>query len=239
MTWRNSFLLFLIGATLVFIQVACETNTVSPDVVGISGDYYPLEVGRYSIYKASETKYTFVDGIIKRDFFIRELISDTVRLQDKTIAFRIERASRKDTAFPWQLDSIYIAYKKGNELIRVESSIPYVKLLFPLKYNSTWNGNLYNNNGGNIPEIYRVIKITNSTDSSILSTKRRLIQVLHRADSNCRTNTYETETYAENIGLVERTYRNYGYKESDPPCTGPAIIEVGKDFKQTLIEVGK
>jgi len=238
MKLRNAFFVMVVFLLMMAINLSCSTDTVSPEIAGITSDFYPLKIGRYAIYDVEETKYTFVNGTINRKYQIKELISDTFRLQDKTLAFRLERYSRNDTAQEWSLDSIYVAYKTGTEFIRVESSIPYLKLKYPLRTNVTWNGNLYNNNSGDVPEIYKVLSLSNINDSTILGQKSRVIKVLHRSDSNCTSNYYSHEKYAENIGLIERVYRSYGYKETSPPCTGPANVEVGKDYRERIVEVG-
>jgi hypothetical protein len=236
MKWQQISIFFMVYVALVLFHSACSISTVSPEIAGIDTDFYPLQIGRFSEYEVSETKYTFVDGTISRNFQLRELISDTLRLQDNTLAYRLERSSRLDSTQEWQVDSIYVAYRDGNNLIRVESSIPYLKLVYPLRVNNTWNGNLFNNNNGNTPEKYKLSSLIN--DSLVLGRKTRVIKIIQRSDSNCRTNTYSLETYAENIGLIERIYKSYGYKESDPPCTGRAIIEVGKDYRERIVKVG-
>lgn len=221
------------------LMAACSTNSLSPSDLNLSESYFPLEKGSFIIYDVEQTDYTFVDGIIERKYQLREWVKDTLTLQDGQLAYQLERATRVDTTVDeWAIDSIWVAYKTNTQAVRYESSVPFVKLIFPIKRNSIWNGNQLNNN---LPDIVENWKVTAFETSKVINARKfdKTITVNHRSDSSCRGKYNKEEIYAQGIGLVSRTYTNFTYEETDPPCTPPFKIEVGRFYVEKFRRSGK
>ncbi|MFY8033389.1 MAG: hypothetical protein ACOVMN_02650 [Flexibacteraceae bacterium] len=232
-------LLFFFWVLSAGLFSACSTSSLSPSDLNSSEAYFPLEKGSFIIYDVEQTDYTFVDGIINRTYQLRELVKDTVTLQGGQIAYQLERAIRTDTTVDvWTIDSIWVAYRTNTQAVRYESSVPFVKLVFPLKRTSNWNGNQLNNN---LPDITENWKVTEFEREKVINGRRfdKTITVIHRSDSSCRGKYNKEETYAQGIGLVYKTYTNFTYEETDPPCTPPFNIEVGRYYVERFRRSGK
>jgi len=221
------------------VMAACSTSSLSPSDLNSSEMYFPLEKGNYIIYDVEQTDYTFVDGTIERKYQLREWVKDTLTLQDGQLAYQLERAIRTDTTIDvWTIDSVWVAYKTNNLAVRYESSVPFVKLVFPIKRNSNWNGNQLNNN---LPDIIENWKVTSFETEKVIGNRKfdKTITVSHRSDSSCRGKYNKEEIYAQGIGLVFKTYTNFTYEETDPPCTPPFKIEVGRFYVERFRRSGK
>jgi hypothetical protein len=232
-------ILFSVFVILSSLIVACSTNSLSPSDLNSSEAYFPLEKGNFIIYDVHQIDYTFVDGTIDRKYQLREWVKDTLTLQDGQLAYQLERAVRTDTTIDiWTVDSIWVAYKNKTQAVRYESSVPFIKLIFPIKRNSNWNGNQLNNN---LPDIVENWKVTNFEAEKIINDRKfgKTITINHRSDSSCRGKYNKEETYAQGIGLVYKTYTNFTYEETDPPCTPPFKIEVGRFYEEKFRRSGR
>jgi len=217
----------------------CSSSSLSPSDVKSAESYYPLEKGNFIIYDVVETDYTFVDGTKNFLYQLKETVKDTLTLQDGQLAYKLERYTRTDTTQDiWDFDSLWVAYKTASQAIKYESNVPYVKMVFPLKLNTTWNGNQLNNNSPDISESWKVVKYGTPTTINGVGFNRT-IDIIHRSDSSCRGKFHKEEIYADGIGLVYRAYINYTYEETDPPCTPPFKIEVGQYYIEKYRRHGK
>lgn len=218
---------------LLFTVLAsgCAVSELPSTDVADFSDYYPLKIGTERIYAVNDVRFTFVDGTRESNYELKELVADTFRLNDGNLAWRLERYTRASSSDEWQVDSVFSIWKSGNQLIRSESSIPYLKLVFPIVNGATWNGNAFNNND---PDNFSLYRASVLRDTTIAGERVRTIKVVQKADSNCRTNEQAYEVYAAKIGPIKRRIRRLVYAETNPPCSGVDSVEVGRDYTEVL-----
>lgn len=223
--------LFILIFTLMGL-LSCN-KTIEPDDKRLGYIYFPLEIGKYITYEVDEKNYTIVDS--NRVFYqLKEIVADTFTNLSGQKQFVLERYRRNNELENWQIDSVWSAVRTGSQAIKFENNIPYIKLVFPVERNSSWNGNAYNNKG---EVTFRVSELRKSREFNNLSLPNT-VKVLMGNDSSLVTQVKREEIFAENIGLVFMERINVRFK-SDPANLGKGIIESGKIEKFTVIDFGK
>lgn len=135
-------------AIFLIINGCGERETFDPYPLAESQyAYFPLETGKYVVYRVDSIVYDFaVGGGILRDSsrtFVKEITGDTLRDQTGQLLYAIERYERKNADEPWTLKSIGTAARTASQAIRTEDNLRFLKLVFPLSRSSEWDGNLW------------------------------------------------------------------------------------------------
>ena len=144
---RREVLVYLCAAVLFF--AACKKDASTS--VDFGYNYVPLNTGSYIVYD--------VDSIHFNDF---TKTSDTFHLQLKeeignsftdllnNTSYEYKRYKRyymknvNINTLPWVLSDVWYVTKLKDRFERVEESIRYSRLKFPVSEGATWNGNAFN-----------------------------------------------------------------------------------------------
>ncbi len=135
----------LLAGILCFCSVlSCDSE---PDNFSIEQgvEYYPLAVGKYWIYEVDSTIFdpTGDSMVIFSKTLVKEEITDTLLDNEGNVSFRYERFERAADTLPWQIRKVFTATMDGNQAIRTEDNLRFIKMTFPLKENAHWNGNAH------------------------------------------------------------------------------------------------
>ena len=213
----NRYLYFLPLLLLCF--VACEEEP-DPFPTDLGYDYYPLAVGKYRIYETDSIIFdpggtgTLVDTFSGQ---IREEIVELFEDAAGDTLYRVERSYRRESGTPFRVIKVYTEQldRQRQQLVRQEDNLRFIKMVFPVRENKRWNGNV------NFDEFIRVLVAGESVemfkgwsynyerttlDTTIAT--RDYVDVVHieLADSeNVIENRQADEYYAPGIGLVYRT----------------------------------
>lgn len=222
-----------LGVMLGLLLFGCETADVNPENVPTGREYYPMQVGRFWVYKVDSVNYSFTGGKTQGSFFYKEYISDTLPDQEGAKVYRIEISKTLDTTQGWSLDSVWSVRVGKDRIIKSENNLPIVKLVFPLREGSRWDGNQYNIYQDSssifwyrIKDLGRLVTFKNKPVESV--------EIVQKVDSNCINFSYFTEVYFKNIGLAYRRKTHYDYAS----CVGVPEIEQGSSFEYNLISYG-
>ncbi|MDB5257145.1 MAG: hypothetical protein JWM14_1840 [Chitinophagaceae bacterium] len=225
--------------TLVFLH-ACKLQTIDPETVDLGYDYYPLEVGRYIIYDEHDIVYnsvTTVDTI----YNVKELIHESY-LEGTENKFVIYHYAKKTTDADWpiQPDSVWTVVNTTNQLIRTESNVDYIKLVFPVKEGKTWNGNA-KNTMGEITSSDKFYKMTNlnqpyTAPNGMVYDKTLKMTIANQSDPIVSMDI-RYDLYARGIGFIKKDHTTYYYKQdsSYPPQT----IDFGSHKVMEITSYGK
>lgn len=219
---------------LFVLLFGCETSEVNPAEIPSGKEYYPIQVGSFWIYKVDSLEYTFTGEKRQGSFYYKEFISDTLPDQEGSKVYRIEVSTTLDTNSGWHLDSVWSVSVGNTQIIKTENNRPLVKLYFPLKEGSRWDGNQYNTlRDSNDIYWYRVVGL--GKPATFGNQQVESVQIVQKKDSNCVNFSYFTEIYFKNIGLAYRRKTYFDYKS----CIGVPEIEQGRSFEYLLIAHGK
>jgi hypothetical protein len=222
-----------IGVIFLYLGLVGCNKTLEPDDKRLGYVYFPLEIGNYVVYAVEEKNYTILDS--NRVFYqLKEVVADTFTNLSGQKQFVLERYRRNNELENWRIDSVWSALRTGSQAIKFENNIPYIKLVFPVERNSSWNGNAYNDKGERTFRISEFRRSRRYGDIQLPNT----VKVLMGNDSSLVTQVKREEIFAENIGLVFMERINVRFK-SDAVNLGKGLIESGKIEKFTIIESGK
>lgn len=214
---------------------ACkEDESVTPELSdGLT--YFPLLKGFWieyevdSIFHRNDDDASLVDT--SKDefhFFIREEIDSSFMDSENQPAFKILRYKRINDSLPWDLASVWTARVDQYSAQRVEDNIRFIKLKFPVKTTTDWEGNAYNFFQ---PEKYSYDKLYQSRsynsllfDSTITVIQNNFVSAVNRI--------IKTEIYGAHVGLL--------FKQLDSVRTANTpqgtIILNGLQFSQKITE---
>jgi len=227
--------IFIVSASIIVAIIdACSPGNLEPDSSRLGLEYFPLETGNYRVYEVKEITYN-TQGKDTFNYFIREKVLEPFENAEGGISYKIERSSRSSINDPWQQDSIWTARRDAQKAVVVENNIPLVKLVFPLREEKTWNGNVLTDRE---PDEYTMVNLRWAYDDSVENVYDKTVTVIQEEnrDPVVQTNL-RREVYAEYIGMI--------YKESIILnfCTVVGNCEIGdittgRDFRMRLIEHG-
>ncbi len=228
-------LLKQILALLVVGSLISCNSTVEPNISEFGYNYYPVEVGAYRIYYTATTRYNLDGSISTAEYLVKEVAEDSITYADGSTRIVLGRYSADLNATKWQKDSLWAVLKDASKIVVSESNVDFIKMVFPMKENITWDGNAVN---GNESESYRIEGIGKSYEYDTLSFTNTLTVV--QADlldpAKITSDDYRVEVFAADIGLIHKVNIRINYCST---CVENGKIDDGFIFEQKLIEIGK
>jgi hypothetical protein len=179
-------------------------------------EYFPLEVGKFIEYQVDSTIFD-PNGdttVFFSKTLVKEEIVDTLHDNIGNVLYKVEHFERAADTLPWTIKKVLTESIQGNQAIRTEDNLRFIKLVFPVKTNSTWNGNINFNDG-------LIVTVAGETLEMFKGWSYRTIQANDAASIGdfqfAETATVEeannenlielrrsSSTYAKGIGLVYR-----------------------------------
>lgn len=233
--------LSFIAAFLLCLLVSCRKDTEVPPDVGYN--YFPDATGHYVIYEG--------DSIIYKDnedegpdtfrFLTKELIESVYTDNEGRPTLRIQRFTKwYNDSIPyeqmaWVHTDFWAANRTATTAEKVEENVRFVKLIFPVKENSSWNGNAFNYLE---PWEYEyddihVQETINSIGFDSVAT------VLQNDVENLVDRKYGVEKYAKNVGLVYKEYLVLQKQPKDSADYPPYEDTTGVWFRLKVRSWGK
>lgn len=147
---KNKFTFLFVFAFLGVFLFTCNENTDTQDLTVVKGfNYYPIEVGKYITYQLDSIIYgrpPLCEYPFIRDTFshqLKEEVVDTFEDNTGTLNFIVERYLRKDESEPWVVVDVWNTKMSDTQVERVEENLRFIKLVFPVSDNVSWNGNAF------------------------------------------------------------------------------------------------
>jgi len=138
-----------------WILFSCS-DTLEPSKIGFN--YFPLEIGDYRIYQIQQIEYSLFAATDTAHYQLKELVVDTFSTQSE-LNYILHRFKRDLSTDKWQLDSVWTSRRTQNHAIVVENNISFVKMVFPIRLDKVWDGNLFN---ASPPDEYQITEISGS-----------------------------------------------------------------------------
>jgi hypothetical protein len=145
-----------------------------------------------------------------------------------------------DTSNPWQPDSIWSIRKDEDKVLKTENNRPIVKLKFPLKEGSKWDGNQFNSLQDSNSVYWFTVKNLNKT-IEFQNQNIPGVEIIQKIDSNCINNSNFREVYLKDIGpgFKSQSFIQYVQQEGVDPCGQIPVIEIGYSKTFSLLRFGK
>ncbi len=215
---------------------ACKKKTVGSVVLGY--DYFPLENGSYIIYRLDSFYYNdFTGGIDTFTFDVKEKVAGTFSDIEGRPTARIERFYRKSAAEAWIIKDVWTGNLTATTAEKTEENQRYIKIIFPAKKNSVWDGNRFNSLG---QQNYKIESIDQPVQINSIRFDSVLV-VLHKADSNLIKKEIGREIFAKSIGLVYKRFVSLEDRDSIVDYTKPLNerVDYGFDYTYSYLSHGK
>lgn len=231
---------------LILGSFGCNKTVLDENFqVNLGHEYFPLEVGKYIVYEVDSIYYYFNDEIggiakVESSSQIREEIVDTLRDNIGRQTFIIHRFYRKNDSQPWQIKDAWTSLKETQSAEKVEENLRFVKMVFPVEEDQTWDGNLFVDEEQNVPfiqfpsgDVLSIVMFKNWSYSVLSKDSPDVIggnifdetlQIIQADDENLIEKRYSVEKYAKNVGLI--------YKEQqilDTQCISECIGQPWED----------
>ncbi len=199
----------------LLLLFSCTQNTEEADTSMFGYEYFPLQTGKTWIYQSDSIIYsrggTQIDTFRS---FIREEVGDFTEDIEGNKEYKIFRSMRRNNDDAWTRLNTFTAYVDKTRAIRKEENIKLVKLVFPIKENQRFDGNVFVDKsnkiiiGGEVMDVYkdwrhRIEKVGQDYDFKGTNVKTCHINLVE--DESILDKRDVKEIYAENIGLLEKT----------------------------------
>ncbi len=242
--------IFIILVTGLVIN-ACDPEVEVLDETTFGYTYTPFELGKFWIYKTDSIYFSkeIVVTIDSVSVEIMEEVVDTFRNANNELVFSLDQYLRKDSSASWELVGNSFVTSSKSKLIKSEFGLDFIKLVYPVAKNKSWNGNVYigsrqlitfqgepfelfsywNNNSYYYVDIKPKEMISSGSFENVLSVEEAdYTDEIIKIKSNSK--------YADHIGLVyhEAWFLKRGFANPNTPYDPKA--ERGVIIRQYLIQ---
>ena len=229
---------FLLGIIISMGLFSCKKD--QPATINFGYNYFPYKVNNYWIYDVDSIVFnSFTNQVDTFIFQEKEHIDSIIKDNTGRSTYVISRYKKNyNTSIPysnqsWTFKNVWVANISTTDAERVEDNQRFVKLIFPVQINKTWNGNAYNTIGdwnyqyttADIPATYA----NHDFDSTATVTQIN--------NTNLIQKQYYVEVYARNVGLV---YKQIIDVKSDSITALPLMsrINSGIEYSMTINSYG-
>ena len=208
---------YLLYVLCVCAILGCDEETADP--VDFSRDlaYYPVELNRPLIYaQDSIVLVATVRGIVydTARSQVRETLVEQFVGADGEATFRGERWQRRGPDDSWRFVQTYTIQRTTTAVKRTEDNLTFTKLIFPIRPNRSWDGNVAFDQTREVPVGGEFLDVYNNwayrygagpVDTTINGITLPATQVVNQADvDNFLDLRKAYERYTPGVGLVER-----------------------------------
>lgn len=219
---------FLFILTFILFIFSCKKEI--QEVYSSNQNYFGLEQGRFCIYDVYEMNHD--DAINVHDTIHYQLKTwiDSIYIDNEgRTNHQFKRYTRANDSTNWTLKDVYVSLINGNNGELVEENQRKVKLVFPIKLNTTWNPNAYNNLGeesSTYSRVHQPLLINGyNFDSTSMVLQKDFFSLV-----DCRK---QWEIYAANVGLVYKIFKDLDIENFDT-----LNVVKGTELHYSLIEYG-
>jgi len=192
--------LLILVVFAIFIFSSCKNDsTVEP--ADLSHYYFPYEQGLWIHYDVDSTVWDdFTSDSAIYNYQIKEYVESYFIDDEGNDAMRLERHFRDSDTIEWSISDIWFMNIKTTSAEKVEENVRFVKLIFPVKKNKSWDGNIYNY----LPEQNYKYEETH-IPYAINTIELDSVVIVRQANETSLVNEIQKyEVYAKDIGMVEK-----------------------------------
>ncbi len=219
----------------LLLLMACSESTIEPDFQRTGEEYFPLQVGRYSIYNVESIEFDILGTVDTAVFQLKSEVVDSFASQSGDITYIIHRHTRNTASDPWEFQRAWSAYLNSNQAVLIEENIPFLKITFPIENERQWDGNKLNT-------LEQDDYLLDSLGATYVTPNDTIDNTLTIIQSDNQDFIIQqdkrVEIYGLDIGLVYKQSLLLNYC-ADPDCIGLEEVESGFSYKQELVEHGK
>ncbi|MDP9229630.1 MAG: hypothetical protein M3O67_03030 [Bacteroidota bacterium] len=140
----SSFIRFTLLAFVSFVLFSCDKKTEEFQTEAL-GDYIPLQIGKYIIYRLDSTVFpNFGRSIEIHKYQVKHLVESRITDNLGRPSYRIFRYLSDVTGTqPWIPNGSYFITPLTDQIEVVENNLRFIKMHLPIREGFTWKGNSY------------------------------------------------------------------------------------------------
>lgn len=236
---KNIFNSLLIALVLLSFFTNCGKNETEDIIIPYGFEYFPTDSSTYIIYQVDSVLYSSfaTEGKDSVSWEVKEVWDTQFEdLQGKPARtlLRYQRPTGSTTNWANIIPTVWYAVQDSNRAERMEGEERWVKLVFPIRENATWNGSAYINTTDPTLAAYQNWLFTYlniNTPQTINGQNFAETITIERTnnDENLVEKKLYKEVYAKGIGSVykEEWVLNLGGNDITNPQPWPQRAERG------------
>lgn len=201
---------YILPLLMFFALISCKKKVEDPPDVGY--DYAPKIIGKYVIYDVDSTIYDdFKNDTTYYKYRIKEKLEETYVDNQGRNVIKLVRYIKKynDSVsydnIPWTIKDVWNYTGTSTSLEVVEEDVRFTKLSFPVKEESSWNGNANNTIG----EWDYKYSYTDRAETINGTPFDNVLMVIQKSDKGNQIHReYYIEKYAKGVGMVYREIKD-------------------------------
>ncbi len=209
--------------SIASLVVSCKEDDNSSTPSGLIYSYFPTNLGHEIIYDVSLITKDQFSGAHDTDIYQLKEVVESVFMDDQNRPTqRLERYRRNTPNDAWLITDVWTSNLTNTRAEKKEENIPYVKLVFPIKNNGSWNGNVLNTFDEKEYEyesLHEYDMIGGIEFDSTLTVLQNDFEDLFRKE-------FQIEKYAPGVGLI--------YKEDIYILKDPSGIKEQRLYIETI-----
>ncbi len=218
---------------ILALSGGCEGEDSTPLDTGSA--YFPLNKGIYQIYAVNEVRYSALAEPVASSYELMVEVVDSFPSAQGQYTYVIHRSRRSTEIDSWEILDTWSARKDSREAIVSEGNTAFVKVIFPVRTGTRWNGNAFNTLG--IDE-YVLTNIHQSFGINGMTFENTFTVEQERNEDLIVFNDERREVYALDVGLVYKKIIQLNYC-TDEICIGKQKIENGLEIQMVIKQYGK
>ncbi|HMN33379.1 MAG: hypothetical protein IT215_03060 [Chitinophagaceae bacterium] len=233
-------------AVLLIISVmslaSCGKQVIPASGVELGKEYYPIQVGHFIEYAVDSIKYNdFNKSIDTISYELRDEITSEFQDDQGRASFLVTQYKRMTPNEGWLNNMTYYITPTDFNIEIIENNIRFVKLVYPVKTNTKWDGNVYV--ASQTPElswyhnwVYSYTNINEEYHTGYIHfpstvTVNEANEYAGDSTNNLySTRTFSRERYAKNVGLISREIVNWEYQENIKFRKGFILVYRAKSY---------
>lgn len=205
---------------IIIAMVGCKKSNNQEAVMYYS--YLPTEIGSWTEYEAREVLHHASIGTDTSYYYLKEVVTEEFIDNQGRVTFRIERFKKDSLNGTYVISDVWYSNLTNTTAEKVEENIRFVKLVFPVNDNKTWDGNAFNTEMEWDYE-YDSLHIERTYNGLYFDSTIKVQQI---ENVNPFQNQVAFEVYANYVGLVRKSYTNI--ENGD-----------GRELELTIIDYGR
>lgn len=197
--------------------------------------YFPFKKGVYQVYSVNEIRYSAIAEPETLAYELMTEVVDSFPSPQGQYTYVIHRSRRSTETDPWEALDTWSARKDNSEAIVSEGNTAFVKVIFPIRSGTRWNGNAFNtleNDEYELKDIDQPFEVNGMTFEKTLTVEQE------RNEDFIVFRDERQEVYALDVGLVYKVITQLNYC-TDDNCRGQQKIDSGIEMKLVIKQYGK
>ncbi len=217
---------------IVILAISCTKDKIEEPNTDVGYEYFPLKIGASRVYQMDSVLYDIrsdgqASGRSVRSYMQEELI-DTFRNEENDLVYKWAVSWRAELDQAWTQSGFVLEQRDERRALRTEDHWRFVKLIFPIKIDQSWNGNVFLD----AEQVFRIedepIKLFRGWGNYSLEANDLQLEIHGRVfDRVLRVREAQSESvldlresiayYAPNVGLIKRTQRIFELECNQTP----------------------